>query len=132
VAAELSGPALALRRDIMATLAATGAPPEVHGHPALHELAAAHVVVLDADGRIRMAHPFAAPGGAAEVRGGRRRWWGSCAWDGLGLVAALELDDATVTSNGVTLHMAEGELLDDAWFHVAVPAARWWEDIAHT
>jgi hypothetical protein len=132
VAAELSGPALALRRDIMATLAATGAPPEVHGHPALHELAAAHVVVLDADGRIRMAHPFAAPGGAAEVRGGRRRWWGSCAWDGLGLVAALELDDATVTGNGVTLHMAEGELLDDAWFHVAVPAARWWEDIAHT
>jgi hypothetical protein len=26
----------------------------------------------------------------------------------------------------------EGELIDDAWFHVAVPAARWWEDIAYT
>jgi Alkylmercury lyase len=79
-----------------------------------------------------MAHPFAAPGGAAEITAGRRRWWGSCAWDGLGLVAALELDDAAVTSNGVTLRVHEGELLDDAWFHVAVPTARWWEDIAHT
>lgn len=132
MAAELSGPALALRREIMATFAATGAPPELRGHPALHELAAAHVVVLDTDGRIRMAHPFAAPGGAAEVRAGRRRWWGSCAWDGLGLVAALELDDATVTSNDVTMRLDDGGLLDDASFHVAVPAARWWEDIAYT
>src|SRR5690242_13710568 len=111
----------------MATFAATGAPPEVRGHPGLDELAAAHVVVIDAEGRIRMAHPFAAPGGAAEVTAGRRRWWGSCAWDGLGLVAALQLGDARVTSNGVTLRVHEGELLDDARFHVAVPAARWWD-----
>lgn len=132
MAADLSGPTLALRREIMATFAATGAPPEVRGHPALDELAAAHIVVIDAEGRIRMAHPFAAPGGAAEVTAGRRRWWGSCAWDGLGVVAALELADATVAGNGVTLRVHDGEVLDDAWFHVAVPAARWWEDIAHT
>jgi hypothetical protein len=130
--ADLSRPGLALRREIMATFAASGAPPEVSGHPALNELAAAHVVVLDGDRRIRMAHPFAAPGGAAEVESGRRRWWGNCAWDGLGLVAALDLTDATVAATGVTLRIRAGELVGDAWFHVAVPAAHWWDDIVHT
>jgi hypothetical protein len=128
----LSAPALELRREIMVVFAATGAPLTTRGHPGLEELADAHVVVLDDDGSIRMAHPFAAPGGAAEIRSGERRWWGNCAWDGLGLVAALGLEDATVASTGVTLHIKGGALHDDAVFHVAVPAANWWDDIRHT
>ena len=56
---------------------------------------------------------------------GGRTWWGNCAWDGLGIAAALGLDAPTITSGGVTVDEAE-------WFHVAVPARHWWDDIGHT
>jgi hypothetical protein len=80
-----------------------------------------------------MAHPFAAHREGTRVEAGDRVWWGSCAWDGLGIVAALNLDHADVTSGEVTLHVRDGELVDPTpVFHVAVPAARWWDDIAFT
>ncbi len=87
----MTAEALALRRWIMTTFAATGAPPEVRDDPALRELEGAHVVALARDGqtvRVHMAHPFA----------GHR----------------------------------DGAVAGDAVFHVAVPAARWWEDIGFT
>ena len=59
-------------------------------------------------------------------------WWGSCAWDGLGIVAALGLGEATVESTGVTVAVRDGEPAGDALFHVAVPARHWWDDIAFT
>ena len=123
---------LALRREIMAAFAATGAPPEPGDGATLSSLAEQHVVVLDDAGAIVMAHPFAAPGAATTVESGGRTWWGSCAWDGLGIVAALRLADATVTGNGVTLPIDDGEPLGHAVFHVEVPARRWWDDIAYT
>jgi hypothetical protein len=125
---------LALRRTIVRSFAATGRPPDppIDADPAIDGLVDRHVVVLDGERRISMAHPFAAPGAAATVTSGGRRWWGSCAWDGLGIVAALGLREATVAGNGVTLRIEDGAVLDDAWFHVAVPAAHWWDDIVHT
>ena len=123
---------LELRRAIFRAFAETGAPPEPGDRATLAALADRHVVVLDEAGAIAMAHPFAAPGAAATVESGGRTWWGSCAWDGLGIVAALGLDGAAVTSNGVRIRVRDGEPLDDAVFHVEVPAARWWDDIAHT
>jgi hypothetical protein len=123
---------LALRREIMAAFATTGAPPEPDDGAMLRSLADQHVVVLDDAGAIVMAHPFAAPGAATTVESGGRTWWGSCAWDGLGLVAALGLAEATVTGNGVTLGIEDGEPADRAVFHVEVPARRWWDDIAYT
>ena len=124
---------LALRREIFETFAATGAPPDVADGPVLRSLVRQHVVVLDRDGaRIRMAHPFAAPRDGARVEAGGRSWWGSCAWDGLGIVAALRLDQATVTGNGVALRVEGGRVAGDAVFHVAVPALDWWEDIRFT
>ena len=125
---------LALRRTIMEAFAATGEPPAVADTATLHALAAQHVVVLEpGTTRIRMAHPFAAHTGGTRVESGDRVWSGNCAWDGLGIVAALGLREARVTSGEVTLELREGELVDDtAVFHVAVPAAHWWDDIAHT
>ena len=123
---------LALRREIFEAFAATGAPPEVGDHETLRSLAGRHVLVLDGAGSIVMAHPFAAPGAKTRVESGGRTWWGNCAWDGLGIVAALGLHEATVESDGVQLRVSDGEPLDDAVFHVEVPAARWWDDIAHT
>ncbi len=131
---------LALRRRIFEAFAATGAPPpDVVAAPGgadaetLRALAARHVVVLDEDGRVRMAHPFAAHHERARVTSGARTWWGNCAWDGLGIVAALGLDDADVTADGVTLHVRGGELLEpETRLHVAVPARHWWDDIGFT
>src|SRR3954470_20765613 len=99
----------------MLAFAATGAPPEVEDTETLHALADRHVVALDADDRVLMAHPFAAHRAGARVTSGRRTWWGNCAWDGLGIVAALDLRGAEVEAGGV-------RAVDGAWFHVAVPA----------
>jgi hypothetical protein len=128
---------LALRRSIFEAFAATGDPPAPADEPALHGLAAQHVVVLDGrpgGGRphVLMAHPFAGHREGARVEAGGRTWWGNCAWDGLGIVAALGLRDADVVGNGVTLGVRDGRVADDAVFHVAVPAREWWADIGFT
>jgi hypothetical protein len=124
--------ALALRRRIFEAFAATGEPPAVEPGPPLHELVEAHVVLLGADGRVLMAHPFAGHHDGTLVSAGGRTWWGNCAWDGLGIAAALGLGQATVTSNGSAVEVVGGEATGDAVFHVAVPARHWWDDIAFT
>jgi len=116
---------LDLRRQILASFAATGAPPDLAGAD-LTSLAEQHVVALGADGRILMAHPFAAHHEGARVDAAGRTWWGNCAWDAFGIIAALGLADATITAQGLTLPG------DDAVFHVLVPARRWWDDIGFT
>ncbi len=129
----MTGEQLALRAEILRAFAATGAPPEHPVSPDLLTLAERHVVVLDGDGRIVMAHPFAAHAGGARVETDGRTWWGNCAWDGFGIVHALGLDAATVTAQGIAVRVAGGVPEEaDAVFDVAVPAARWWDDIAHT
>src|SRR5690349_21489919 len=92
---------LALRRRIFAGFAATGEPPEIDED--LRSLAEQHVVALDHDGRLLMAHPFAAHREGARVDAGDRTWWGNCAWDGLGIVHALGLRDWTISAQGHTL-----------------------------
>jgi hypothetical protein len=123
---------LALRRRIFEAFARRGAPPLVPDGPELRGLVDRHVVVLGDDGRIRMAHPFAAHREGARVTAGGREWWGNCAWDGLGIVAALGLADASVAAQDVRLDVRAGEVVTDAVFHVAVPARHWWDDIAFT
>jgi hypothetical protein len=123
---------LALRRAIMLAFAETGAPPDVEDRATLDALAEQHAIVLGDDGAIAMAHPFAAPAADARVDSGGRTWWGSCAWDGLGIVAALGLDEAVVTSTGVAVAVAHDAVEPGPVFHVEVPARHWWDDIAHT
>jgi Alkylmercury lyase len=124
---------LALAREIYAAFAATGTPPPAAaGDERLRALAERHVVVLGDDGRILMAHPFAAHRGGARVRSGARVWWGNCAWDALGIVAALGLDEATVDDGRTRLDVRGGRAHGDALFHVAVPARAWWDDIGFT
>ncbi len=117
---------LALRREIFEAFAGTGAPPVVEDLETLRSLAEQHVVVLDDQDRVVMAHPFSIEREhATRVQAGDRTWYGSCAWDGLGLVAALGLDDAVVESQGVTVGEAR-------FFHVLVPARDWWDDPGYT
>jgi len=115
---------LALRRELFAAFA-EGVPLPGADYTSL---AAQHVVALDADGDVLMAHPFANHTTGARVDADGRTWWGNCAWDAFGIVAALDLADATITAQGITLRPED----DDAVFHVLVPAAHWWDDIAFT
>ena len=125
---------LDLRAEIFRAFAETGAPPALTDSPDLRALADRHVVVLDDGARIRMAHPFAAHQDGARVDAQDRTWWGNCAWDGFGIVHALGLPDATVTAQGIAVRVRGGvpEPAAGAVFAVAVPAARWWDDIGHT
>ena len=118
---------LTARREIMLAFAETGAPPPAAAFdPAvLRSLAEQHVVVLDAVGEIRMAHPFAAHDEGATVTSGGRTWRGNCAWDAYGIAAALDLKQPAIASQGV--RVGPGVV-----FHVEVPAARWWADVGYT
>ena len=129
---------LALRRRIFTTFAATGAPPpppaDEPTRARLRALADRHVVVLDERMHVEMAHPFAGHTRGTRVTSGAGTWWGNCAWDGLGIVAALGLRDAELTSGGLTVAVRDGQVRDDGSvvFHVAVPARHWWDDIGFT
>ena len=122
---------LDLRLEIMRAFAATGEPPDADDAELLGRLEARHVVVLR-DGRVHMAHPFAGHRDGTRVASGGRTWWGNCAWDGLGIVAALGLADAELTSGDVTVRVRDGHVVDDALFEVLVPARHWWDDIEFT
>ena len=84
------------------------------------------------------ANPFCAVPSNFRVSALGRTYWGVCVWDALGIPAALHAD-ATITARcgdcddehilevrGGALARAEGVV------HFAVPAARWWENIAFT
>ena len=115
------------RRKIMLAFARTGSPPPAAGfdESVLRSLEEHRVVVRDAIGKIRMAHPFAAHDEGATVTSGGRSWRGNCAWDAYGIAAALDLQQPLIESQGV---VAGPELV----FHVEVPAARWWDDVGYT
>src|ERR1700761_1897527 len=55
----------------------------------LRRLAAAHILVLDDDLRIRMAMPFSGVPTPFRVATASGAWFANCAWDALGIPAAL-------------------------------------------
>jgi hypothetical protein len=102
-------------------------------------LRAQHVLALEADGAsIRMAPPFSGVPTQHVVAAGGKEYFANCAWDALGVAAALQLP-AVVHSrceqSGEPLALQIG--LDgpepSTWlFHCLVPAAKWWDDIVFT
>lgn len=102
-------------------------------------LRAQRVLVLEPDGaNIRMAPPFSGiPTQHAVIVGGKR-YYANCAWDALGVVAALhqpgEIHSRCEQSGAPLLLMfgLEGPEPSSWLFHCLVPAARWWDDIVFT
>jgi len=108
------------------------APPDVLA--AFQRLAAAHSLVLQADGELLMANPFSAVPTAFEVVVNNRRWWGNCIWDALGCVAALGGEGSVLTSCGccgfaLAAEVSGGRVRGEGIVHFALPARRWWDDI---
>ena len=106
---------------------------------AYRRLAAAHAIVLEANGeRILRAAPFWGSPTAFAVEVGRRSHWASCIWDALGVPGMLRRDSIIRTACGCCSEAMEvqvrGGRLRGARgvIHFAVPARRWYDDIAFT
>jgi hypothetical protein len=97
------------------------------------------IVLAPGTTNVWMANPLSAvPTRFRVVTDDRRSWWGNCVWDALGILAMVGSDGVVDTScpdcgEKIELRVADGELQPiDAVIHFAVPAARWWENIAFT
>jgi hypothetical protein len=143
-----------IRAEVFATFAREGRPPspgelssslELGGDEVLaglRELHDAHAIVLTAAGdAVRMAHPFSAwpMNFVVSAPEDDRLWWGGCAWDSFGIVAALgeRLDVQTHCPGcGAELRYGAGpdEPPDRPGLVVRLPrpAAEWWQDVVAT
>ena len=103
----------------------------------LHE---AHALVLEPDAEsIRMLNPFSVVETQHRVEAAGRSWWANCAWDALGILAALHADGHVESAcpdcgERLELELREGELVRGAELlvHFLVPARHWWDDIVFT
>jgi len=103
----------------------------------LHE---AHALVLESEQlEIRMLNPFSAVATPHRVLAGGRGLFANCAWDALGIPAALHSDAAIESScpdcgEQLDLEVRDGKLVrgTELLVHFVVPARRWWDDIAFT
>jgi Alkylmercury lyase len=98
-----------------------------------------HVLVLDADRvGVRMAHPFSSRPMGFVVASDEQKWWGGCAWDSFGIMAALGqrvLVATTCMGCGRPLALLadpQAPPPEPYVAHFLVPAARWWDDVVRT
>jgi hypothetical protein len=103
------------------------------------ELHQQHALVLNPGSReIRMANPFSAVPSAYRVNAADRWWYANCAWDAIGICAALHVGGRIETScpdcgEEISLEVRDQAVGDEGLlFHCLVPAARWWDDIVFT
>lgn len=104
---------------------------------ALKRLAAAKVLILAPNnGDIWAANPFCAVPSGFRVEVNAKRYWAICAWDALGIVAAVHATSASVRApcgdcgEILQLNFEGGELVEsEGVIHFAVPAREWWKNI---
>jgi hypothetical protein len=129
--------ARAVRHRVYRSIVDTGAAPPAAAldAAALRRLHDAHQLVLDADGEVRMALPFANVDTPYAVEAAGRRWRANCAWDAIAIVRMLALDEARVLDarEPRALRVEGGALLDrDGTIGFPLPARLWWRDIVFT
>lgn len=140
-----------VRAQIYDHIVATGRPPTVveaatsaQISPAAAAAAFAwlddhHALVLDRDRTtIRIANPFSGVSTGFRVHSGGQSYWANCAWDAVGIPAALHRDatiDAELSDDGsrVEIVVADGVLRHhDELVHFPLPFASWYDDLIHT
>jgi len=97
------------------------------------------LLVLEVDGaNVRMAPPFSGVRTMHVVEAGGIEYYANCAWDALGVPAALHKPGVVrsrCAQSGEALNLKvglEGPEPSEWLFHSLLPAARWWEDIVFT
>jgi hypothetical protein len=87
---------------------------------------------------IRMANPFSNVETPFRVHAGGKTYFANCAWDSLGIPAALQLNadvEAACAQSGqpVTLQVRDGHVSEsDVLVHFLVPFERWYVDLVST
>lgn len=123
------------RQALTARLALSGA--EVDG--AYTALAEAHHLVLDEDGRIVLAHPFATRNFGFSVMGSRTLWWGGCAWDAFAIPNLVRAEPSVLVATTCPACAKPMAWTVDASAppegpgvaHFLVPVERIWDDVVH-
>jgi hypothetical protein len=102
-------------------------------------LRAQRVLVLEPDAiSIRMAPPFSGVPTQHRVTADGVTYYANCAWDALGIPAALRRKAVVHSRCEQTLSPLELSVSDNGpgpsdWlFHCVVPASKWWDDIVFT
>jgi hypothetical protein len=115
-----------------------GLPPE-EAEASFRRLEAGHVLVF-APGTLDvwMANPLSAVPTDFWVETPRGGFWGTCVWDGFGVVAMLGGDGVVFThcpccNDPMELRVSRSELQPvEGVAHFAVPARHWWDNIGYT
>jgi hypothetical protein len=87
---------------------------------------------------IRMANPFSGVPTDFKVHANGKTYFANCAWDMLGIPAALHCDaviDAVFTESNETvqLEIRDGKVTHSEYLvHFPLPFARWYDDLAFT
>lgn len=88
---------------------------------------------------IRMASPFSAVPTPYKTTIRGKSYWANCAWDSLGIPAALHAPDAeidsicTSTGDPIRFEVRAGQVRDTgAVVHILLPYRSWYEDLVHT
>ena len=103
--------------------------------------AARHIALVKGTARILMAFPFSAVATAFRVEVDERRYFANCAWDAIAFHAMLGSPVRVESfchhcAAPIRLELSGGQTVraepEDALVYLAVPAARWWDDIITT
>jgi hypothetical protein len=107
-----------------------------HLRSALERLAAGKAIVLQPASReVLIAAPFSAVPTPFLVQ---RKFFGSCIWDAMGILAMLKADGAVETSCACCGEAMSVQVRDSrpqpapGIVHFAIPARKWWENIVFT
>jgi len=138
-----------LRLAVYGALAATGTVPtdgrladklgidETAVRDGLLRLATQRHLVVDADGRPVLAHPFATEPFGFSVMGERTLWWGGCAWDSFAIPHLVDAEPSVlVATRCPSCDTALSWVVDrtgppegDEVAHFLVPMAQVWDDV---
>ncbi len=106
---------------------------------AYRQLRANRVLLLESDRvTIRMAPPFSGVATQHRVSVAGVEYFANCAWDALGIPAALHQPGIVYSRCEQTMETLElevslnGPVPSDWIFHSLVPAAKWWNDLVFT
>lgn len=98
-----------------------------------------HMIFLEPGGEtIRIANPFSAVPTRYKVKAENKEWWANCAWDSLGIAAALNVDVNIEAVYPDTEEMVEFQVWDgsfDGKNHVVyfgLPFRQWYDDLVFT
>jgi hypothetical protein len=104
-----------------------------------HKLHERHMIFLESNtDSIRMANPFSAIPTRFKVTSGNKQWWANCAWDSVGIAAALKIDvqiKASYPDTQGTVDLQVNYGMVDGKKHIVyfpLPCRQWYDDLIFT